>query len=94
MGCSASQAILKFPQSPVLEGRGFFKDCARGRLSGDMDGFLKVVLRADNANKHTIVGVHILGDGANELIQLASILVHSQFTAEQVCRTPFAAVTL
>ena len=43
---------------------------------------------------HKIVGVFIVGEGANELIQLGSILVNSEATIEQVSRTPFAAVTL
>lgn len=78
----------------IIEGRAYFKDCARGRLSGDMDGFLKVVVRADGPRRHTVIGAHIFGEGANELIQLASVFVHSKATAEQVCSTPFAAVTL
>jgi hypothetical protein len=32
--------------------------------------------------------------GANELIQLASVLLYTDATVEEVCRTPFAAVTL
>ena len=32
--------------------------------------------------------------GANELIQLGSVLVHSQSTLESVSNTPFSAVTL
>ena len=38
--------------------------------------------------------IYYVGDGANELIQLGSILVHSQSTLEMVSKTPFAAVTL
>ena len=57
----------------IVEGVAYFKDSARGRLSGDLDGFLKVVVRAEGASRHRIIGAHILGDGANELIQLASV---------------------
>ena len=79
----------------TVEGYGYFKDMARGRLSGEMDGYLKVVAwRKHGEKQHTIVGVQILGEGANELIQLGSILLHSGSTIEQVSRTPFAAVTL
>ena len=77
----------------IVEGRAFFKDMARGRLSGDSQGYVKIVARMD-AKRHTIVGVHIIGEGANELIQLGSILVHSGASLESVSRTPFAAVTL
>ena len=81
--------------SAVVEGYGYFKHCARGKLSGDNDGFLKIVARYDMDKKtHSIVGVHIIGEGANELIQLGSILVHSSATLEAVSNTPFSAVTL
>jgi pyruvate/2-oxoglutarate dehydrogenase complex dihydrolipoamide dehydrogenase (E3) component len=52
----------------------------------------------DEANteeqKNVIIGVHIIGEGANELIQLGSILVHKKITLEEVSKTPFSAVTL
>ena len=44
--------------------------------------------------KATLVGVHILGEGANELIQTGSILIHAHVTLQQISMTPFAAVTL
>lgn len=87
------------PGGTLVEGFAYFKDMARGRLSGDLDGFLKLVAvkispDADGRSRHRIVGVQIFGDGANELIQLGSVLVHSGATLEQVSLTPFAAVTL
>ena len=36
----------------------------------------------------------IFGEGANELIQLGSVLISSRVTVDQVSNTPFAAVTL
>jgi NAD(P) transhydrogenase len=79
----------------VVTGVANFKDCARGRLSGDNDGFLKIVGKYDSSiGAHRIIGVHIIGEGANELIQLGSVLVHSGATLETVANTPFSAVTL
>ncbi|CAM9702592.1 unnamed protein product, partial [Chrysoparadoxa australica] len=78
----------------IVQGYASFKDLARGRLSGDPEGYLKIIARADGPSRHIIIGVHIIGEGANELIQLGSILVHSEATLEQVSNTPFAAVTL
>lgn len=92
VGLSREDALKK-GMSNIVEGRAYFKDMARGRLSGG-EGFLKVVARFDGKGRHTIIGVHIIGEGANELIQLGSILLHSKSTMEQVSRTPFAAVTL
>lgn len=87
------------PGGTLVEGFAYFKDMARGRLSGDLDGFLKLVAvksspDTEGRSSHRIIGVHIFGDGANELIQLGSVLVHSGATLEQVSMTPFAAVTL
>jgi len=62
-----------------------------------MDGFVKVLaykVPGTNMSMHPIIGVEIFGDGANELIQLASILLQTGATLEQVAATPFAAVTL
>ena len=99
VGLTHSQAAqaksLHAAGGSLVEGYGYFKDMARGRLSGEMGGYLKVVAwRRQGERQHTVVGVQILGEGANELIQLGSILLHSKSTIEQVSRTPFAAVTL
>ena len=82
-------------QGGIVYGYAYFKDLARGRLSGDLNGFLKIIARAEgHPVRHTIIGVHIVGDGANELIQLGSMLVHSHNTLEELSNMPFAAVTL
>jgi NAD(P) transhydrogenase len=77
----------------IIQGYAYFRDSARGRLSGTNDGYLKVVCKPYK-DSHVIVGVHIFGEGANELIQLGALLVHSKTTVQTVSKTPFAAVTL
>ena len=99
-GYTSEQARAKAANSAclnsIVEGRAYFRDTARGRLVGDENGFLKVIAWKANASAkyHTIIGVQILGEGANELIQMGSILIHSLASIEQVSKTPFAAVTL
>jgi len=84
-----------WPDVRLHEGFGYFYASARGRLTGDMDGFVKVLAYNNPyTGEHPIIGVEIFGDGANELIQLASILLQTGATLEQVAATPFAAVTL
>ncbi len=78
----------------IVRGIAYFKDSARGRLSGDPSGFIKVAARITEQGTHQIIGVGIFGEGANELIQIGSIFVHSATTLEVVSRTPFAAVTM
>ena len=78
----------------VFEGYAYFRDTARGRLSGTADGYLKIVSKQMSSSSHAIVGVHIYGEGANELIQMGALLIHSKTTLQQVSKTPFAAVTM
>lgn len=45
-----------------VTGYAYFKDVARGRLSGgDASGFLKVVATAEGPTHHVIVGVQVIG---------------------------------
>lgn len=45
-----------------VTGYAYFKDIARGRLSGgDAAGFLKLVSRADEPTRHVVIGVQIIG---------------------------------
>ncbi|CAN0440916.1 unnamed protein product, partial [Laminaria digitata] len=67
-----------------VTGYAYFKDIARGRLSGDAAGFLKLVSSADDPTRHVVIGVQIIGEGANELIQMGSILIQSGSTMEEV----------
>jgi hypothetical protein len=46
----------------------------------------------ESPTRHVIIGFHIVGEGANELIQLGSILVNAGTTLEELSNTPFAAV--
>lgn len=99
VGLSVEQAAKKgwlhhTQGGKVVTGYAYFRELARGRLSGDLNGFLKVIARADSPRKHVILGFHVVGEGANELIQLGSILVNSETTLEELSNTPFAAVTL
>ena len=90
VGYTEVQAMDKF-NGAIICGRAFFKDIARGRLSGDLDGFLKIIAHTKSKE---IVGVHIIGEYGNELIMPASLLLHNKATLDQVSKTPFAAVTL
>ena len=84
----------------VVVGRAFYRDSARGRLSGDGDdGFLRLVAvwqpgAGARPGAHVLVGVSIIGAGANELVQLGSMQVALGLSLEQLSMTPFAAVTL
>jgi NAD(P) transhydrogenase len=59
----------------VCAGRARYSDLTRGRIMGVKQGFLKLVFdRVDN----TILGVHIIGPIATELIHFGMVLVESK----------------
>jgi NAD(P) transhydrogenase len=54
----------------VLVGRAEFGELARGQISGDTEGLLKLYAEPKEGR---IVGAQIIGDGATELIHLAQL---------------------
>ena len=51
-------------------GRARFDEIARGQISGENDGLLKIVC---DSTGRTLLGAHIIGAGATELIHLAQM---------------------
>jgi NAD(P) transhydrogenase len=68
VGLTEEQARLQHGE--VLVGRARFEELARGQISGDTDGFLKLV--ADATGKR-ILGVHVIGEGATELVHVGQM---------------------
>ncbi len=56
----------------VVVGRAFFRDNARGKIVGDTEGVLKLVF--DGSNRR-LLGVHVLGDRASELVHIGQLLI-------------------
>uniref|UniRef100_A0A6U8N6N8 NAD(P)(+) transhydrogenase (Si-specific) n=1 Tax=Eutreptiella gymnastica TaxID=73025 RepID=A0A6U8N6N8_9EUGL len=83
----------------IIVGYARFDELARGRLAGGQ-GFVQIVAMhtpakdGQKAATHRIVGVHIIGSGANELIALGALMVTTNTACETITNTPFAAVTL
>ncbi|MDD9942939.1 MAG: FAD-dependent oxidoreductase [Myxococcales bacterium] len=75
----------------LVAARALFREMPRGLLSGDLHGFLELVVSAGDG---AIVGVHILGAGASELIHFGSQLIATGCTCAALARQVFAAVTL
>ena len=68
VGITEQQAADRY--GGVLVGRARFDEVARGQISGLTVGFLKLV--ADPQGKR-LLGVHIVGEGATELIHLGQM---------------------
>jgi len=73
--------------------KGVFPLAASGRAQarGETDGFVKM-LASEETDR--ILGVHIVGPGASELIAEATIAMEFQASAEDLARTVFAHPTL
>jgi NAD(P) transhydrogenase len=62
--------VLKREGAPARVGRARFSEIARGVISGNEDGLLKLV--ADPGGQR-VLGVHIVGEGASELIHVGQM---------------------
>lgn len=57
---------------PYEVGRAFFKDTARGQISGQNVGMLKILFHADN---YQLLGVHCFGSEATEIIHIGQAIL-------------------
>ena len=52
---------------PYVVGKAFYENNARGQIIGEQAGMLKLLFREDDMH---LLGVHVLGEGATELIHV------------------------
>ena len=57
---------------PYEVGRAFFKEIAKGQIVGDLEGLLKLVFHRET---HELLGVHIIGEGATELVHIGQVVM-------------------
>jgi NAD(P) transhydrogenase len=74
-----------------IAGRASYAAQDRGRLIGDMTGMLKLLCDADTRE---LLGVHIVGETAEELIHIGQACLHFGGTIEYFLRTVFNFPTL
>jgi len=55
---------------PYEVGIGMYADTARGKILGDSSGKLKLLFNSENRK---LLGVHIIGEGASELVHIGQI---------------------
>lgn len=68
VGLSEAEALKT--RKRVFVGRANFNEIVRGQISGELNGFLKLVCDSDGKK---ILGVQIVGEGATELIHIGQI---------------------
>ncbi|MFT3894917.1 MAG: FAD-dependent oxidoreductase [Anaerolineales bacterium] len=57
---------------PYLVGRSYYEENARGQIIGDMSGMIKLIFSPTDKK---LLGAHIIGEQASELIHLASMVM-------------------
>ncbi|GAV20481.1 NAD(P) transhydrogenase [Mariprofundus micogutta] len=72
-------------------GRGFYKESARGQIIGDANGLVKLIV---DAKSHKLIGAHIVGEHASELIHTGQLLMHFNGTVHDLVANVFNYPTL
>jgi NAD(P) transhydrogenase len=57
---------------PYEVGKALYREIARGQIIGDSTGLLKLIFHLET---HQLLGVHILGEGASELIHIGQAVL-------------------
>jgi len=76
---------------PYEVGVAFYREIARGQIRGDTTGRLKLIFHRET---HQILGVHIIGDGASELLHIGQAVMILKGTVEYFVDTVFNYPTL
>src|SRR5579871_4892327 len=76
---------------PYEVGVAYYREIARGQIRGDTTGRLKLIFHRLN---HSILGVHIIGEGASELLHIGQAVMALGGTLEYFVDTVFNYPTL
>lgn len=76
---------------PYEAGIAQYKEIARGQLLGDELGMLKILIHQES---RTVLGVHIIGTGATELVHIGQAAIAFKATVEYFVNTVFNYPTL
>jgi NAD(P) transhydrogenase len=76
---------------PCLIGRAWYKDTPRGRIIGARFGLLKIVADAETT---AVLGVHVIGRNATEIVHYGCLLVEEQILARRVASMVYNQPTL
>jgi NAD(P) transhydrogenase len=72
-------------------GKARYREIARGQIIGDTSGLLKLIFHSET---HELLGVHIIGDGASELIHIGQAVLSFGGTIDYFINTVFNYPTL
>src|SRR5207249_4735317 len=86
-----TEGSLKKNNIPYVVGRARYVDNPRGQIIGDESGLLKLIFRPEDMR---LLGVHVVGEQATELVHIGLIAMLSNSGAELFNRTCFNYPTL
>jgi NAD(P) transhydrogenase len=76
---------------PYEVGKAHYREIARGQIIGDSTGLLKLIFHLET---HALLGVHIIGDGASELVHIGQAVLSLNAPVEYFVNTVFNYPTL
>lgn len=76
---------------PYEIGQAPFEECTKAQIIGEENGFLKLIFHTENLN---LLGVHIIGDGASELVHIGQMVMTYGGTIEVLQNAVFNYPTL
>ena len=76
---------------PYEVGVAFYREIARGQIRGDTTGRLKLIFHRETRK---LLGVHIIGEGASELLHIGQAVMILDGTADYFVQTVFNYPTL
>ncbi|MBL8832583.1 MAG: Si-specific NAD(P)(+) transhydrogenase [Rhodospirillales bacterium] len=89
--CGKSEEELTQAGVPYEVGKARYQEIARGAIIGDKTGLLKLLFHVDTRK---LLGVHIIGEGATELIHIGQAVLAFEGTVDYFVRTVFNYPTL
>ncbi len=76
---------------PYEVGMAYYREVARGQITGDVNGRLKLIFHRDTRK---VLGVHIIGEGAAELVHIGQAVMTLDGTVDYFIDTVFNYPTL
>ena len=64
---------------PFVAGRAYYRDNARGKITGDLEGITKLVVEAPTRR---VIGVHVIGERATELVHIGLSVIQLRGTVD------------
>ena len=81
-----TEESLKKKNIPYCVGRAMYETNARGQIIGDLDGMVKLLFSPDDQK---LLGVHIIGENASELIHLGMFVLSRGLTIDYFIQAVF-----